>query len=313
MHALASKRRPLLAAAAAAVACHLARCLGLSRTELAWGDCVHPIHPTPAHPLHCTPSQTHSQTLPGWDGADFSSLAWVRDPTAHRWRLFAGSLDGAVYEADFDRQQLLHASDSYGGAVWALAAAPRRGAAGGGSAGAQGAELVAACDDGSLRVLRVAPGAAGCEYVRSLAKVEGKALAVAWRPDGAALASGGSDGCVHVWDYATGRELLRITAAVRSSAPPCIWALAVLPDGTIVSGDSDGATQFWEGRFGTLVSRLQQHVADVMAVAASVDGSLVYSAGVDPRVRAGGCVSCLWVGVCRGGSRLFGRSLVWGL
>lgn len=241
-------------------------------------------------------------SVPGWESADLSSLAWARDPTPApsspgapprgRWRLFAGSLDGSIYEVDFTRQQLVHASDSYGGAVWALAARPE-GGRGGGAAGEEGpeapfsgrqGELVAACDDGSLRVLRVSEGAAGCEYVRSMAKVEGRALSLAWHPDGGALVSGGSDGCIHVWEAESGRELLRITAAAQSASPPNVWALAVLPDGTIVSGDSGGATQFWEGRFGTLVSRLQQHAADVTAVAASADGSLVFSAGVDPRV-----------------------------
>lgn len=250
---------------------------------------------------------------------------------------------------------MLHASDSYGGAVWALAArpavaAPPSGSGGGGgggggggaggeeAAGGGGAELVAACDDGSLRTFRVTPDAAGLEYVGSLCKVEGKSLAAAWHPEGRVIVSGGSDGCIHAWDFATGacvcffafprshtrllttngffflfllsvahsrppinrpntrptppttaphgtgREMMRITAAVASTTPPRIWSLAVLPDGTIVAGSSDGATQFFEGRFGTLISRLQQHAADVMAVAASADGRLVFSAGVDPRV-----------------------------
>ncbi|KAI8468075.1 MAG: quinon protein alcohol dehydrogenase-like superfamily [Monoraphidium minutum] len=222
--------------------------------------------------------------VPGWEGADLSSLAWAHDVVARRWRLFAGSLDGAVYEVDFERQALAHASDSYGGAVWALVAAPPAPAGGASAGGGAGHELVAACDDGSLRVLRVHGGVAGCEYVRALAKAEGRTLAAAWHPDGGAVVSGGSDGCIHAWDYATGRELMRITAAVRSASPPCIWALTVLPDGTVVSGDSEGATAFWEGRFGTLLSRLQQHAAGVMAVAASADGSMVFSAGVDPRV-----------------------------
>lgn len=82
-----------------------------------------------------------------------------------------------------------------------------------------------------------------------------------------------------------------------SAAPPRVWSLAVLPDGTIVSGDSEGATQFWEGRFGTLVSRLQQHAADVTALAASADGAFVYSAGVDPRV-GGGCTAFHGITFC---------------
>ena len=34
-----------------------------------------------------------------------------------------------------------------------------------------------------------------------------------------------------------------------------VWDLLYLPDGTLVSADSDGAVQFWDGRFGTLLQR----------------------------------------------------------
>lgn len=63
-----------------------------------------------------------------------------------------------------------------------------------------------------------------------------------------------------------------------------MWSLTVLRDGTIVSGDGDGAVQFWDGRFGTLLSRQQQFAADVLAVVGSPDGKSVWAAGVDPRV-----------------------------
>jgi U3 small nucleolar RNA-associated protein 4 len=63
-----------------------------------------------------------------------------------------------------------------------------------------------------------------------------------------------------------------------------VWALLVLPDGTIVSGDQEGAVQFWDGGFGTLLSRQQHFAADVLALAASPDGSSVWASGVDPRV-----------------------------
>lgn len=69
-----------------------------------------------------------------------------------------------------------------------------------------------------------------------------------------------------------------------SLSPPCVWALEVLADGTMVSGDQEGAVQFWDGRFGTLLSRQQQFVADVLALAASPDGKTVWASGVDPKV-----------------------------
>ncbi len=84
-----------------------------------------------------------------------------------------------------------------------------------------------------------------------------------------------------------GHELLRITAGAISASPPCVWALAVLADGTLASADSSGATQFWEGAHGTLLARYERHSADVLALAASTDGLAVFAAGVEPRV--GGC------------------------
>jgi hypothetical protein len=65
---------------------------------------------------------------------------------------------------------------------------------------------------------------------------------------------------------------------------PQVWRLLSLPDGTLVSGDSDGAVQFWEPRFGTLLARFAQHKADVLALAADEDGGSVWAAGVDPQV-----------------------------
>jgi U3 small nucleolar RNA-associated protein 4 len=163
----------------------------------------------------CGPRTTRRpQAVPGWEGADLSSLAWAHDAFARRWRLFAASLDGAIYEVDFERQQLAHASDSYGGAVWALAAAPGGGGGKGDGGGGDSHDLVAACDDGSLRLLRVNAGAAGCEYVRMLAKAEGRALAVAWHPDGKAVVGGGSDGCIHAYDVASGGLLVTRGGAV---------------------------------------------------------------------------------------------------
>ncbi len=47
---------------------------------------------------------------------------------------------------------------------------------------------------------------------------------------------------------------MRISVGAQTaSKPPCVWRVLVLPDGTLVSADSDGAVQFWDGRFGTLL------------------------------------------------------------
>lgn len=82
---------------------------------------------------------------------------------------------------------------------------------------------------------------------------------------------------------AAGTEALRITAGTNPGGEPaCIWALACLPDGSLVSTSSRGTVQFWETQFGTALSSVQQHQADVNAVAVSPCGGAVFAAGVDP-------------------------------
>ena len=83
-----------------------------------------------------------------------------------------------------------------------------------------------------------------------------------------------------------GHEVLRITAALVQTPgqDACIWALAALRDGSLVSGSSRGVTQLWEPQFGTLLSSFQQHQADVLCVATAPDSSRVFSAGMDPTI-----------------------------
>ena len=64
----------------------------------------------------------------------------------------------------------------------------------------------------------------------------------------------------------------------------CVWSVMVLPDGTMVSGDSTGTLQFWDGQHGTLLQAFSQHKADILAVAASKDGNIVFATGIDVQV-----------------------------
>lgn len=58
----------------------------------------------------------------------------------------------------------------------------------------------------------------------------------------------------------------------------------MLPDGTMVSGDSRGSVQLWDSQHGTLLQAFSQHKADVMAVAASTDGNTIFATGIDVQV-----------------------------
>ena len=62
-----------------------------------------------------------------------------------------------------------------------------------------------------------------------------------------------------------------------------VWALEALSDGTVVSGDSFGHVQIWDGRSGTLTQTFDHNEdgADVFCVAVSEDEDKIFASGVD--------------------------------
>ena len=261
------------------------------------------------------------QRIPGHVDVAPTSLAVVDASDDAPCRIFTAGLDGNITELDIESGQQGAVADSFGGAVWQLAIEPipQNSAAtpdtetatknseeklnddddGKNNSDSESSDdsddeglpahsprLAVACDDGCVRIFTVEPGMPGASYSKSLPRVEGRTLAVAWHPSGKFIISGGSDGCIHVWEVSSGREALRITAGDATGSELCVWSLAVLPDGTIVAGDSGGNVTFWDGRFGTLIARFTQHHADVLQIAASPDGATVFASGVDPRIAA---------------------------
>ncbi|GIL46659.1 hypothetical protein Vafri_3595 [Volvox africanus] len=248
------------------------------------------IAPCPGAPLFAVGYECGSLEL--WDmlqlvcvqtvigpAVELTSLAWARDTVSNAWRTFAAFLDGTIAEVLWHQAAVAHSMDSYGGVVWALAASPVSAVKPGFSH-----VLAAACDDGSVRLFGCEGGEPGLIPERVLTRLEGRLLTVAWNAGGTVLAVAGSAGNIHLLDAVTGREHRRITAASATSRAVTVWRVLSLPDGTVVSGDSDGAVQMWDGQFGTLLQRFTQHRADVLALAATEDGAAVFAAGVDSQV-----------------------------
>ena len=235
-----------------------------------------------------TTGPLHYKTLPGTGEATVQALLWVRGGGGGGERLLSAGLNGRLVEWDLTRLTPRHATDSYGGAVWAASlldghSMAAQVAAGGISAGEADLEhassVVLACEDGTLRLFDTSDPTSPPTYIKSLARHAGRALSVAWY-DPVTVVSGGSDGSLRVWDVPSGRNTSRI--AVGGDGVN-VWSVACV-QGRIVSGDSVGAISVWDYHYGTLLQRLLHHKADVLSLSVTPDGAAIYSASVDATV-----------------------------
>lgn len=159
-------------------------------------------------------------------------------------------------------------SASFGGPVWDLAV------------NAAGTVVAAACEDGALRLFDLADGLV---FRRSLSTGTCRVLCCTFsaaRPDHVIL--GDSKGRLQVWDYVTGKQIMKISVSGARVHSP-VWAVAALADGSIATGDSIGYMQIWDGTFGTLLHSFKTHEAAVLALCAAGNGVL-FGSGADSNV-----------------------------
>ena len=91
----------------------------------------------------------------------------------------------------------------------------------------------------------------------------GEVFAVAYRPDGKAVLTGGEDGAVRVWDAADGRELA-VGRGHEGRVPCTVFS----PDGkAVLTGGEDGTARVWDAANGRQLHLLAGHGGPVSAVA----------------------------------------------
>jgi WD40 repeat protein len=90
--------------------------------------------------------------------------------------------------------------------------------------------------DGVVHLYEVASG----RHLHTLKGHETPAIALAFSPNGATLASGGWDKSVRLWDPARGE------ATQRLACPDEVWSVAFSPDGkSLAAGGQDGLLRLW--------------------------------------------------------------------
>lgn len=110
--------------------------------------------------------------------------------------------------------------------------------------------------------------------------------ALAFHPRGMALASGGDDSVIILWQISgnNGTELRRLYGHIRG-----VISIAFTPDGSILaSGSLDGTVRLWDMNTGEPLATLDGHNGGITGVAFDSEGRLLASASYDGTIRLWG-------------------------
>ncbi|CAG8487478.1 2874_t:CDS:10 [Acaulospora morrowiae] len=230
------------------------------------------------------------RTIPGEKGASVEALIWVHQTTfphsnnltfrteskrkgvsnelrSELLKLFSGSSNGLIIEWDTTTLKQKKSIDSHGGAVWSM------------KNNNANTLLAVGCEDGGVRIFDITDG----ELIlkRNFVRNEARIMSLAWSFDDKFIVTGSSDSCIVRWDVSEARINQRMTVDTLKKKDTIVWAINVLRNGTIVSGDSLGHVCFWDEKVGVMQQKFNAHDADVLCLASNQEGTIVFSSGVD--------------------------------
>ncbi|KAL7634094.1 UNVERIFIED_CONTAM: hypothetical protein RMT77_015422 [Armadillidium vulgare] len=213
---------------------------------------------------NCSFKPFKQYTIIGSKDSSVESLLWCGR------KLFCAGFDGFILEYDITTYLVNSKTAVTGGPVWCLSLSPNR-------------ELLAAGTEGGY-VCIYTIYEEGLMHKKILKKQNNRILSLGWGADNEHIVTG-SINFIHLISVETEKTLqlpVVNTSTGNTKKETLVWCVSLLPDKTIVSGDSKGKTCFWDGTFGTLISSLQTHQADVHCMQVTEDSQRIYVAGVDP-------------------------------
>ncbi|XP_061533384.1 U3 small nucleolar RNA-associated protein 4 homolog isoform X1 [Phycodurus eques] len=203
-----------------------------------------------------TDNYFQEKVIPGRDGAGIEALCWARQ------RLFSAGLNGEITEYDLENLQPKSTVDAYGGPIWTL------------SSNSKGTLLVVGCEDGTLKIFEILEDR--IQFKRNFDRQKSRVISLSWHPSGTLLAAGMMD-MIRIFDARTGHSAHRLLVergvGACKSKEVVVWSVVFLSNHTIVSGDSVGKVQMWDGVTGTLISTHFVTKWDVLALSVSEDES----------------------------------------
>jgi len=231
----------------------------------------------------------------GGKDRSIDGLVWIQDPTEvlsnGKWiigksRLFSVGCTTTITEWDLENGRPLRQASGNHGEIWCLAAQPPLAPGKKADGVWEGQNLVTGCTDGALVLYSTKDEDLqfGKILVRPSAK-RAKIISVAFQNRDIVIA-GCTDSTIRVYDVRSGQNLRTMSIGAGPKGGPKnidIWAVMALPNGDIISGDSTGEMRIWSGKTYTLMQRVKSHNADIFTLAASHDGTTLFSGGKDRR------------------------------
>lgn len=235
--------------------------------------------------------------LKGSKNTTIEQLAWTQDiildedADGSRFsngplRLFSTGGSTSVTEWDLCTGSPKKQAEGNFGDIWCLAAQPQiQNAKSQDLENSAGSPLLAAgCSDGTIILFSTEDD--DLRYLRSVLAPpvkKPKVLSIAWR-DRKTLVAGYEDSTIRVIDVPNRRIVRNMTLGKPVDGNnSVVWTVKCLPDGTILSGDSSGELKIWDSKTYSLVQRIKSHKADILDIATSASGDVLFSLGVDRR------------------------------
>lgn len=202
-------------------------------------------------------------------------------------RLFSTSGSNSVLEWDICTGAPKRRAEGNSGDLWCFAAQPQleiNAETGRSASGATSQLLAAGCSNGTVILFSTEDD--DLRYLRPLLTPpvkKPKVLSITWR-DRQTVVAGYEDSTIRVIDVPS-RKIIRNMSLGKPADGnnSVVWTVKCLADGTILSGDSSGELKIWDAKNYALIQRLKSHQADVLDIAMSASGGMIFSLGVDRR------------------------------